>query len=363
MPNGANWYQLKEISEKNPKSFKALSFPFLETEKERDELLRRINIELTSPGSEEKCVYSLIVNDENLLTPVAENTFPITAPEDSFRWKEFKMLNFRLPDKDDKIKLKNYSDPLVPIVSPFYQSEPEVATLGFPWLNSIIEAEYIAKAGFIEACLNNQWLIPYANRLSWRYVDGNASIIVPYWKYTDLDNWHKMEYKSPSKNGFLMSDGKRYPYPPDMKIEHSDVFTDKKNVLNLEGSEFDARDALVFEYPKINRKQRSVSRIIKEIGEGLIPFDPPYPIAHMNDSEQRIKAEIVFELVIIYLEPNKLILGKHSPEHYDKALSKYRELWDEGELLNDFGHVNYSDSHTEMDERSIVQLDLKDEDL
>lgn len=363
MPNGAHWYQLEELPKNNPESFKALSFPFLKEEKEREELIRRLNTEMTSPSSSEKCVYSLIVDDDGLLTPVAENTYPLTAPKNSFRWEEFIANNFHPTNEEGINKLKEYVDQRIPKIDSYFMSEPKIATLAFPWLNSALEAEYICKAGFIEACLDNQWLMPYANRLSWRFVDGNASIIVPYWKGSDLSHWHEIEFKESSSTGFLMSDGKRYPYPQDMEINHPDIFTSKKNTIKIDNEEINISDALFLKYPKVNRKQTSVARIAKEIEDGLIPFDPPYPVVELEDADQRVRAEIAIGLTIIYIEPNKFIVGKHSPEHYDKALSKYRELWKKGELLNDFGHVNYTDPYSEIDERAIVQLNLNDNDL
>ena len=368
MPNGAHWYLLNKKSKKLTNSYKPLSFPILREENEMNELIKRLNIELTSPDSTEKPVFSLIINDKGELTPVAKNKFPLTAPSDSNRWNEFKSKNFTQPDDKNVIKLTNYNFSTdfsqKPIISPYFQNEPNVITLAFPWLKSEIEAEYICKAGFIEACLDNQWLIPYANRLSWRFVNGNASIIVPYWRDEDISAWSNIKYKGPTKtNGFLMSDKKRYPYPPNIKIEIPNVINKGNGVIKLDNEEFNLNDALYLEYPKTNRKQKNVAKILKEIKEGLIPFNPPYPITNLKDADLRIKANIMVDLTLIYLEPNKIILGRHSVENYDKALSFYKKLWNNGELLNEYGHVNYLNSFSELDERSIVFLNLKDDQL
>ena len=45
MPNGANWYSFKQKPKNLPKSFDPLSFPFLEEENERKELIRRLTVE------------------------------------------------------------------------------------------------------------------------------------------------------------------------------------------------------------------------------------------------------------------------------------------------------------------------------
>lgn len=370
MPNGANWYLLDKKTKNLTKSYEPLSFPFLQEENEMNELIKRLNIELTSPNSHEKPVYALIINKKGELTPIAKNTFQITAPHDSNRWNQFKSVNFTQPltpygegDDHNRIKLTEYDVPTISIVSPYFQNEPNISILAFPWLKSEIEAEYVCKAGFIEACLNNQWLIPYANRLGWRFVNGNASIIIPHWKDEDLSAWNNIKYTKPSTNGFLMSNGKRYPYPPNIKIEIPNVIDKGNGLLKLENEEFKVDDALFLEYPQTNRNQKNVVRILKEIKEGLIPFNPPYPITTLKDADLRVKANLMVDLTLIYLEPNKIIIGKHSVENYEKALTFYKNLWERGELLTEFGHVNYTDSYTELDERSIILLNLKDNQL
>ena len=43
---------------------------------------------------------------DNQETPVAENTYSLTAPKNSARWEEFVAVNFHPLDEDGKNKLK-----------------------------------------------------------------------------------------------------------------------------------------------------------------------------------------------------------------------------------------------------------------
>lgn len=363
MPNGSNWYFL-ENSDNLKDTSKPLGFPMLHSEDERNELLDTINIELTSPQSKVKPAAHLIIKN-GLLVPVNNRGYPITGRLNSKRWGKFVDDHYNPPSSDGKRTLKKVKRLPRPKVDFLSLGEPLSTSIAIPQANNEIEAEYFAKAGFIEACVNNQWLLPYANRLGWRCHNGVSIITVPFWKQEDLNAWDTIEYEGPTKHkvGFLMSDGLRYPYPKNIAIENPNVLTTNPKIGTIDGIDFDLDEVQYLHYPKTNRKQRSVSKIAQQIREGLIPFDPPYPIVELDDAEQRIKGEIIGGVAVIFIQPNQLIIGSHNPPLLERALKKYRKLWNEGELLNDYGHATYTDSYSKIDQKGVEFLHLQDSDI
>lgn len=366
MPNGSNWYIL-EGSKIPSNPSKPLGFPLLESEEQRKELLKAINTELTSPQSEINPAVHLIMKN-NLLVPVNNRGYPISGREHSRRWGRFVDELYNPPDNKGKRSIKKLKPLPKPSVTPFSMGEPLTTSISIPSANNEIEAEYYAKAGFIEACINNQWLIPFVNRLGWRYHNGVATITVPFWKNDDLYAWDNIEYENPlppksREKGFLLSNGDRYPYPNDIAVENTNVLSTNPNIGIVDGVEFNLNDVIHMNYPKTNRKQRTIAKIAKEIREGLIPFDPPYPIVDLDDADERIDGMIIGGIAVIYIKPNELIIGKHNPPLLSKALGKYKQLWNDGELLNDYGHATYTDSYSIIDERGVVFLELTDSEI
>lgn len=342
MPNGANWYILDKNIPVSQPSLTPLSFPMIENEIDQRKLVEAINIELTSPGSNEKPVNKLIVSKGQLL-PVTKRGYPIAIRPNSRRWGLFMDRHFTIPNQLNQSFFRDR--PKLPKIkiNPFVIGEPMNTSI-VKEAESSIEAEYYAKVGFIKACVGNQWLMPYANRLGWRYDDGIAIITVPYWNESDLNEWDDIKYTGSSKNnGFYMSDGKKYPYPDDISLSNTNVMIEKTNMTVVDGVTFDVNEVLKLSYPQTNRKQQSVAKVAKEIREGLIPFDPPYPIVQLKDGHHRITGNVVDGSALIYIVPNNTIVGYHDGRLLSKAIKLYQQMWNNGELLNDYGHYLYED--------------------
>lgn len=340
MPNGADWYILDKATPLKQPSLIPLSFPMLDTEDDQNKLVNAINVELTSPGSTERPVNKLIYS-KGQLVPVTKRGYPIAVRPDSRRWGAFMDRHFTAPNRLNQ----SFFQPGVTLprvnITPFTLGEPQSTSI-VKEAESSIEAEYYAKAGFIEACVNNQWLMPYAHRLGWRYDDGIAIITVPYWSNNDLSAWDDITYTGPSKQGFYMSDGRKYPYPPDIALSNSNIISGDMAVVD--GVTFDVNEVLNLSYPQTNRKQQSVAKVAKEIREGLLPFDPPYPVVQLKDGKHRIAGKIVDGSAVIYIVPNNTIIGYHNGTMLTRALKFYQRMWNEGELLNDYGHYFYEDT-------------------
>jgi hypothetical protein len=216
----------------------------------------------------------------------------------------------------------------------------------------------------------NIWLLPYASRVGHRFVDGVGHAILPYWTQDDLDNYVRViEKLSPlpmAESEWLpghikLSDDNWYPLDtnryPDM-LEYISPPNLNPSIITWGGVKYDTSEVLSSKIPKVDYRLLNMARAAYGDSVGLVPFDKKYPEASYDDGHKRISVKETEVGIAVSLEPDQYLLELYPSDSDVKLITSfYINLWNDGQLLTNYGHYFYLDHNSTIELEMVVKVD------
>ncbi len=368
-PNGSNTYRTKNarLISRLPPSHVKVRIPFSEGDQvyQRSLLLQKQLNQILSPGTRD-LVASVVYKDKSYI-PVYADSSPITVHPR--RLTKIREQLSKVPFAESQTQNDNSeSDPCLVF------DEAYIIVLSSGERDDELLLEYISKLVYIYGAARNQWLRPYANRIDWRIVNGVSSVTLPYWGTRDIENYGlaldaSMEIQLPNPNvtyvpgSIKLSDAAWYQLPRFvLEVIDLDVLPAKNSsVLFFRGEDYNKEDVIRSSLPDIDWRLHNLARVSEQLTQGLLPFKSQYPDDFLDDAVQRLDFKRDSAGLAVVLKPNDLILGSHSSQVSEaRARQFYTTLWEQGFFLTNYGHYNYEDSESPLDETGIRKLMLTD---
>lgn len=299
-------------------------------------------------------------------TAVYEDGSPITVAKDVLnRWLDY----IKLPLDEKRKELAAVPEDLKQThqINPnILVDEPDIVQYSLPFPVSELEAEWIVKCMFITAAYANQWLRPYAKRISWRVLREDdiatcATLGLPVWTTADeivYENYISsldMPELNPdrTRSGILLSDGKWYVLPEYVPRDEDAIIPVSNEDVTFEGKKYLVAEIL--ENPHAEKSLLNLARVADEMVQGLLPFSKPYPVSMLRDGSDRIKIGKIEGSFVISVEPDGHILGV-TDSSAEKIEEIYQRHWNLGAFLTNGGHARYIDSHSSIPSSHILQF-------
>lgn len=329
-----------------------------------------LNFLISPPGSMDRLIHQ-ITYENGFYGAVYLDGRPVTLSE--------RQLNIILN------KLKSYLDKKVVFddefvrinESCFLYDEPIVITLPVSSFNQDhpdLHLEYLARIAFIKLATFNQWLKPYAHRVSFKRVGESGSIMLPVWGDGDIEMAYDLIdtplppplSESINTDVIILYDDKRYPLPDILKTGYTLPAPDDK--IDYRGERWDLNQVRMSRIPDVDWRLHNLAKIADVAPFGYVPFAKLYP-EHLfapDSADRRIKVYEDAAGVVVTLEPEGIILGSYSakqPGTKDFVTAVYKYLWQNGYLLTNYGHYMYVDDLVTLDEVGVRKLNLTLDDL
>lgn len=361
--NGSNLYYIdpKDLLKLPPSHVPiSVSLPQFENVDEIAENLEDVfNTFLLGPGSVENIVHRVIYHN-NEYYPVYQDGSYITVPEIEKR-------NFvsRFEELYNKQVLPSPSSNLNSL---FFREAP-IERIPIASSDQLY-VDYVSKTAFIYAAYHNSWLIPFSSRVGFNISMGSSHAILPYWSTEDINRYLEVvntTMRIPSghsewtSSSIKLINGYWYRLP----VEQFPMFGDLVSPPNknpeyivFNGMEYKTSEVLKVDIPKVDYRLKNLAQTAYGDSLGLVPFDRKYPEARYDDGERRISVKETDLGILVSVEPEQILLYIYPPEASAKLLrSFYIKLWNDGQLLTNYGNYEYMDYQTVLDKSMVVNVD------